>query len=75
MLKLTLALGITPDDLLSGEKARDTGYLSLMHLGVLGFSYNPALGVLVPLIMWLLKRDKIRLVDGTGKNLVNFQLT
>ncbi|ETN94411.1 helix-turn-helix domain-containing protein [Zhouia amylolytica] len=75
LLKLTIALGITPDDLLCLEKVKDTGYLSLMHLGALGFLYNPALGVLVPLILWLLKRDKIRLVDSTGKNLVNFQLT
>jgi uncharacterized Tic20 family protein len=32
-------------------------------------------GFIAPLVMWLLFREKSRLVDGAGKNILNFELS
>ena len=41
----------------------------LCHLG------GALLGFLVPLIVWLVKKDQSRFVDDQGKEALNFQLT
>jgi len=33
------------------------------------------LGFLVPLVMWLIKKDESRFIDANGREAVNFQLT
>lgn len=35
----------------------------------------PVIGVLAPLILWLLKREQFPLVDDQGRESVNFQLS
>ncbi len=50
-------------------------WATLMHLG--GFSgiwWGP-LSVLVPLVMWLMKRDESPFIDDHGKEAINFQLS
>ncbi|WP_189663043.1 DUF4870 domain-containing protein [Polaribacter sp. IC073] len=33
------------------------------------------MGIIIPLVMWVLKREKIKLVDDSGKKLISFQIT
>jgi len=75
LVKLTQALGVTPDDLLDWEISEDRGYLQLMNWSSLSFIFNPILGIVIPLVMWILKREKIKLVDDSGKKIINFQIT
>lgn len=75
LVKLTQALGVTPDDLLDWTKIEDKGYLALLNLSAISYIIQPFLGIIIPLVMWILKRDKINLVDDTGKKLISFQIT
>jgi transcriptional regulator with XRE-family HTH domain len=76
LIKLTQALGVTPDDLLEWTDIEDKGYLTLLNLSALvGVFFHPILGIIIPLVMWILKKDKIRDVDDYGKKLISFQIT
>ncbi|WP_146035300.1 helix-turn-helix domain-containing protein, partial [Formosa algae] len=45
LIKLTQALGVTPDDLLEWTDIEDKGYLTLLNLSALtGLLFNPLLG-------------------------------
>jgi len=75
LVKLTQALGVTPDNLLEWTKIEDKGYLALLNLSAISYIIQPFLGIIIPLVMWILKRDKINFVDDTGKKLISFQIT
>ena len=51
------------------------GYLHLMNISMLGILINPVLWILLPIILWLLKKEKSRIVDETGKKILDFQIT
>ena len=75
LIKLTQALGVTPDDLLEWTDIEDKGYLTIMNLSALSILIQPFLGIIIPLVMWILKREKIKLVNDTGKKLISFQIS
>jgi uncharacterized Tic20 family protein len=76
LIRLTQALGVTPDDLLDWTKIEDKGFLTLLNLSALtGVLIHPILGIIIPLVMWILKKDKVNMVDDTGKKLINFQIS
>ncbi|NPA42443.1 MAG: DUF4870 domain-containing protein [Chlorobi bacterium] len=54
----------------------ERNYAALIHLSQIVGSWIGGIGSLVlPLIMWLLKRDESKFIDETGKEVVNFQLS
>ena len=73
--RLAIALDTTPDELIDWKIKEGWGYLTLMSLSALGFLFFPILGIIVPLIFWILKRDKLKHVDGLGKSIINFEIT
>jgi len=75
LIKITQALQVTPDDLLEWTATEDRGYLILLNLSSISILFQPLLGIIIPLVMWILKREKIYLVEDTGKNLISFQIT
>ncbi|MCM4174236.1 XRE family transcriptional regulator [Arenibacter sp. TNZ] len=75
LIKLSQALGVTPDDLLEWTDIEDKGYLTLLNLSATSLLIQPLLGIIIPLVMWILKREKIKLVDDTGRKLISFQIT
>jgi len=75
LVKLTQALGVTPDDLLEWSAIEDKGYITLLNLSSISVIVQPLLGIIIPLVMWILKREKIKLVDDTGRKLISFQIT
>lgn len=75
LIRLTQALGVTPDDLLEWTDVEDKGYLILLNLSSLSVLIQPLLGIIIPLAMWILKREKIKHVDDTGKRLISFEIT
>jgi uncharacterized Tic20 family protein len=72
---LAAALKVTPDDLIDWTQQEDKAFLSVLNLSALGFVFFPLLGVIIPLTLWILKKDKIRYVNETGKHILNFQIT
>jgi len=73
--RLSGALGVTPDDLVDWTIQEDKAYLRYLNLSSLSFLAVSALGIIVPLILWLSKRDKIKGVNCLGKQIINFQIT
>lgn len=75
LLRLSSSLKISPDELLDWSKREDTGQLLLINLSGLSFILNPFLGLIIPLALWVSKRDKVIRADETGKELINFQIS
>lgn len=73
LIKLSHALNVSLDDILEFAPHEDVGYLALLNLSALTFIFHPMLGIVCPLIMWILKRDRIKFVDHAGKQLMLFQ--
>ncbi len=73
--RLMSALDAAPDDLMDWNINEDRGFLVAMNLSALGFLFFPLLGILIPLILWISKKDKIKNVNEMGKSILNFQIT
>lgn len=69
------SFGISIDEISTWTKKEDQGFLSLLHLSSLSFLLFPLLGTILPMALWLLKRDKIKNVDYVGKRIINFEIT
>ncbi len=57
------------------EKKQDSQLLYLMHLSQLLNLVTGMGGFIVPLIIWLVKRDEIENLDYEGKEILNFQIS
>lgn len=73
--RLASALKVSPDELLDWSKQEDKGQLLLLNLSGLSIIVNPFLGLIIPLAIWVSKRDKIVNADENGKQLLNFQIS
>jgi uncharacterized Tic20 family protein len=76
------------EDSLLGEDApvrtglrENKGFLMLLHLSALSYflfpvyMLLPVMGVVVPLVLWLLKKDVIKGVQREGRKILNFQIS
>lgn len=73
--RLAKALNVTPDELIDWTESEDKGFLVVLNLSALSFIAFPILGIVVPLALWMLKKDKIKYINETGKKLLNFQIS
>ncbi|GAB5472649.1 MAG: hypothetical protein Mars2KO_07480 [Maribacter sp.] len=69
------ALKVNPDELIDWTIKEDTGFLKLLNLSALTFIFFPILGIIVPMIMWVSKKDKIKDINKVAKGVINFQIT
>lgn len=68
------ALGVPVDNILDYGKIEDKSYLVFLHLSVLGGVLIPFGNIILPLILWLNKRDRVLQVQQQGANIINFQI-
>ncbi|MBB4119284.1 transcriptional regulator with XRE-family HTH domain [Mesonia hippocampi] len=68
------ALAVKTEDIFDEGKQRDKNYLIVFHLSVLTFLVIPIGNVIIPLIMWMNKKDKVIGLREVGVSLLNFQL-
>ena len=73
--RLAHALNVTPDELIDWAEQEDKGFLVFLNLSAFSFIAFPLLGIIVPLTLWFLKKDKIKGLNETGKRLINFQIS
>ena len=73
--KLSDALKISPNELMDWTVVEDIDFLKKLNLSSLTFVFFPLLGILVPALMWISKRDKIKDVDKVAKKVINFEIT
>lgn len=73
--RIARILKVTPDELMDWSERKDISFLMVLNLSSLTFLLFPLLGIIVPLIFWVLKRNTIVGVDALGKKVLNFQIT
>jgi uncharacterized Tic20 family protein len=73
--RLAIALDTSPDEIIDWKIQEDQNYLTLMSISALGFLFFPLLGIIIPLTMWIFKKDKIKNVNELGKSMLNFQIS
>jgi transcriptional regulator with XRE-family HTH domain len=71
---ICLVLEVNMEDLLDYGKSDDLKFLKYFHLTVLTCLVFPLGNVLLPLILWLTKRDRIIDLEEQGLNVLNFQI-
>ena len=75
MKRIAIAFDITPDELIDWAEQEDKGLLAFINLSALSFIAFPLLGIIVPLAVWMMKKDRVRSLNDTGKRLLNFQIS
>jgi transcriptional regulator with XRE-family HTH domain len=73
--RLALAFNVTPDEIIDWTATTDKGFLTSFNLSALSFIFFPILGIVVPLIIWISKKDKIQNLNKIASELLNFQIT
>lgn len=68
------ALKINIEELIDYGKKEDKSYLIFLHLSIISNIIIPLGNIILPLILWLNKRDSIIEVNNQGKNILNFQI-
>ena len=68
------ALDTLPEKIIDYGKKEDLKLLVLMHLSVITYLFIPIGNILIPLIFWVSKKDKIIQLDDKGIRLLNFQI-
>ena len=73
--RMASALKVNPDELIDWTIKEDIKFLEFLNLSALTFIFFPVLGIIVPLIMWVSKKDKIKDINKIAKGVINFQIT
>ena len=71
--RLATALKVPVEDLIDCDLPEDANLVVLLNLVQLSFLAFPLFGVLIPLIIWLANRNRVRDVDEVGQAILNFQ--
>lgn len=73
--RISSSLNVNPEELIDWTIKEDIGYLKTLNLSALTFIFFPILGILVPFIMWVSKKDKLKDINKIGREVVNFEIT
>jgi transcriptional regulator with XRE-family HTH domain len=68
------SLGVPIEELLDFGKKEDLQFLMFFHLSVLSGIVIPLGNIILPLVLWLTKKDKIQGLQKIGARLLNFQI-
>jgi transcriptional regulator with XRE-family HTH domain len=73
--QLAISLEVSQNDILDWKTEKDDNLLAILNLSQLSFIVFPLLGVIIPLAIWIHKKDRVEGVDKLGKSILNFQIT
>ncbi|MCE7996817.1 MAG: helix-turn-helix domain-containing protein [Roseivirga sp.] len=73
--RLSRAFDIPADEIIDWTIKEDRGFLMSLNLSGLIAVLFPILGILVTLMMWLSKKDKVHGAKQLGRSILNFQIT
>ena len=73
--RIASTLQVTPDDIIDWTQMEDKSFLSALNMSSLAFILFPLLGIMIPLIMWIFKKDKIVGLRNLIREIINFQIT
>lgn len=72
--RLSTALGVSPDYLLEWEPNENTNFLLILAFSPILCIFNPFLAIIVPLILWSLKKNQIKGVNRLGVKVLTIQI-
>lgn len=75
LIRIADALNISLDIFNDSQKEENKAYLASIHISALSFLLFPLLGIILPLILWIAKKDKIKNLNSQAKELLNFQIS
>ncbi len=73
--RIALALETSIELFVSKTKQKDENIITILNLSQLVFLLFPPLSVVVPLFIWIKKKEKIDNVERVGKSILNFQIS
>ncbi|MCG6186289.1 helix-turn-helix domain-containing protein [Maribellus maritimus] len=73
--KIAIALQVSPEEIIDWQIQEDDNIITLLNLSQLGFIFFPWIGIIVPMIIWINQKDKIKNVDSIGKVILNYQIS
>lgn len=73
--RIATVFDVSVDEIADWTIQEDKGFLVSLNLSALSFLIFPILGILVPLIIWISKKDRIKNINTIAKSLLNFQIT
>lgn len=73
--KISHSLNITPDELIDWTLNEDRSFLKALNLSALTFIFFPLLGILIPLILWISKKDKLKDINKIARDVINFEIS
>ncbi len=73
--RLANVFSVSPDEIMDWKVVEDRNILVLLNITQFSFLAFPLLGIIIPLTLWILKKDKVKGVDETGRAILNFQMT
>lgn len=68
------ALDTLPEKIVNYGKKEDIKIIIMMHLSVISYLVIPIGNIIIPLIFWISKKDKVISLDEKGTSLLNFQI-
>lgn len=75
LIRIADALNVTIDTFIDSQKEEDKTYLASLHISALSFLLFPLLGIILPLIFWISKKNQIKSLTTHAKKLLSFQIT
>jgi uncharacterized Tic20 family protein len=73
--RLAVALNVSPGEIIDWQVQEDKNVLFMLNFSQIGLLAFPLLGIIIPLVIWILKKDKIKDVEEVGKSILNFQIS
>lgn len=73
--RLADVFDVLPDEITDWTIQENKGFLITLNLSALSFIILPPLGILIPLAIWISKKDRIKGINDIAKSLLNFQIT
>ncbi len=71
--RLSSALGVSPDYLLEWEPNENSNFLLILAFSSILCVINPFLAILIPLVLWSIKKNHIRGVKSLGVKILKIQ--
>lgn len=75
IIRIAEALNVTIDSFIDFQKEENNTYLASLHISALCFLLFPLLGIILPLLLWISKKDQIKSLTSHAKKLLSFQIT
>src|SRR5690606_37144913 len=73
--RIAMTYGVSRDEIADWQIMEDKNVLTMLNLSQLGFLAFPLLGIIIPLAIWIFKKEKIKGVNRLGISILNFQIT